>query len=160
MQYTTKEYDKEKHDLFHALSVNQPYAYYLIKEEEKGKGVKYIELRSRNTKYRGEILICASKVPVISGLMNSYSLGFVELYDTKPVKEFTDEDWAGTCMPENERERFKSGYGWFMRNPRRAIEFPVKGQLGIFKLIYTKDLIIPYPQTIKLEIKDINANKR
>lgn len=43
----------------------------------------------------------------------------------------------------------KGGFGWFLRDIRRVIEYPVKGQLGIYNLIYTKGVIIPYPRSLK-----------
>lgn len=57
------------------------------------------------------------------------------------------EEWEKTKLPGYLVEKLKAsknGYGWFVKNPRRVIEFPVKGQLGIFNLVFTKDLIFPY----------------
>ena len=52
------------------------------------------------------------------------------------------------------RAEIKSGYGWMMRNPRKVIEVPVKGQLGIDNILYGGE-IIPYPQRIFLDKKGI-----
>lgn len=145
MQYNIKDYDPIFHDKFRALSVKQPYAGYIA------SGEKTIETRSKPTSYRGELLICASKDGRPTGDAPGYgcSLALVELYDCKPLSELTPEEWKLAKLPEEtERILCRSGlgYGWFLRNPRPVIEYPVKGQLGIFNLVYTKDCIMPYPQ--------------
>lgn len=172
MQYKNSEYDPEKHDRFRALCVKQPYADMLVKaayRDDEGNihAVKSIEVRGQNTNYRGEVLVCSSNVPQIPGRQSGVTLGFVELYGIKPLDEFTDEDWENTGIPEGQRPR--KGYGWLMRNPRRVVEMPTKGQLGIFNLVYTKDDITEYPQVchvdeaswrlIKRKIKNENGSK-
>lgn len=139
MQYKSNEYDPDKHDRFKALVVKQPYA------EDLADGVKTIELRKCRTKYRGDVLVCSSKNPKIPPLLNGCALALVELYDVKPVSEFTPEDWNATRVPVEKRASIKYGYGWLFRNPRRVIEFPVHGQLGLFNLVYTKGVIEEYP---------------
>lgn len=152
MQIDRKDYNPELHDVFKALSVKQPYADLLTRvtyRDENGEfhADKTIEIRSRNISYRGEILICSSAKPAeIPGCMPAVTCGFVELYDTKPVEEFTPEDWAATCIPEKDRP--KKGWGWLMRRPRRVIEMPVKGQLGLYNLIVPKDDITEYPSAM------------
>lgn len=166
MQFNSKDYDPEKHDRYKALTVKQPYATDLvtaIREDESGTryGLKSIEVRSKPTKYRGDILICSSAKPEIIGLDSGTTLGFVELYGIKPVSEFTPEDWKNTRIPKDVRAKIKSGWGWLVRNPRRVIEFPVTGQLGIFNLVFTKDTIIKYPEVMQLDKKgyDIATGK-
>lgn len=154
MQIDRKEYNPEIHDLFHALTVKQPYADLLTEAVANINGEyiaeKTIEVRTRNTKYRGDVLICSSAKPVdpwgrhLAGV----TCGFVELYDVKPVEEFTPEDWAQTCIPENQRPR--TGYGWMMRNPRRVVEMPIKGQLGVYGLVVPKGDITEYPREMAL----------
>ena len=160
MQYDNKDFNPEVHDRFKALTVKQPYASALVeflKQELFGTppdfelrrfAIKSIEVRSRTTSYRGDLLICSSAKPEIAGLMSAATLGFVELYDIKPVSAFTPEDWENTSIPEEKRKNIKGGYGWLMRNPRRVIEFPIKGQLGIYNLVYTKGLIFQYPENV------------
>lgn len=152
MQYKNAEYNEKEHDRFNALTVKQPYAKALVSPAyDKGHyryAMKSIEVRGFNTTYRGDVLICSSASPEVPDELCGYTLGFVELYDTKPVHEFTEEDWANTQIPESERP--SKGYGWLMRNPRRVVEMPVKGQLGIFKLVYTKDDITEYPTTLRI----------
>lgn len=142
MQYKSNEYDPDKHDRFKALVVKQPYA------EDLATGAKTIEVRSRRTNYRGDVLICSSKSPKIPPYLNGACLALVELYDVKPISEFTPEDWNATRIPIEKRKTITKGYGWLMRNPRRVIEFPVHGQLGLFNLVYTKGVIEQYPTQV------------
>lgn len=158
MQFDNKKYDPAYHDKFHALTVKQPYANDLVAAAYKDNdgnviGVKSIEVRSKNTQYRGDLLICSSKSPVLPGMESGVTLGFVELYDVKPISEFTPEDWENTRIPKDKRKEITLGYGWMMRNPRRVLEYPVKGQLGIYNLVYTKGEIIQYPQNVVLDKK-------
>ena len=157
MQIDRKDYDPEQHAVYRALTVKQPFADLLTRvvfRDDTGAyhAAKAIEVRSRNTQYRGDLLICSSAKPVdpwgrhLAGV----TCGFVELYDTKPVEEFTPEDWAATCIPEGERHKYRKGYGWLMRNPRRVVEMPIKGQLGLYNIYVPKDDITEYPREMAL----------
>lgn len=153
MQIDKKDYNPEQHDVFKALSVRQPYAdllTHVLFRDDAGNyhAGKTIEVRSRNTNYRGDVLICSSAVPVIPGRPAGVTCGFVELYDVKPVADFTNEDWLQTCIPEPVRPL--SGYGWMMRNPRRVVEMPIKGKLGFYDLIVPKGDITEYPLEMAL----------
>ena len=80
MQYRNNEYDKEKHDRWRALTVKQPYANDLVtkaSEDENGMtyAVKTIEVRSKNTLYRGDVMICSSAKPVYPGMESGVTLG-------------------------------------------------------------------------------------
>lgn len=155
MQHNIKDFDEKQHDRWKALTVKQPYANDLVTTayEEQGTkyGVKSIEVRSKNTSYRGDILICSSANPVYPGMESGVTLGLVELYDVKRVEDFTSEDWENTRISKSKREKITRGYGWMMRNPRRVVELPVKGQLGIFSLIMDKDDIVQYPEKVVLD---------
>lgn len=154
MQYRTNEYNADLHDKFNALSVNQPFA------DMISKGIKKIEVRSRATKHRGNILIVSSK-KVFDGYEYKeedrigVSICRVELYDCKPLKECTEEELALTCLKRDELiKALKSGhYAWFLKNPIPVIEFPVKGQLGIFSLVYDKYFILDYPNSSFRNVK-------
>lgn len=159
MQIDKKDYNPEQHDVFKALSVKQPWADLLTRvvfRDESGNfhAEKTIEVRTRNTNYRGDLLICASAKPKLPGRLSGVTCGFVELYDTKPVEEFTPEDWAATCIPENQRPR--TGYGWMVRNPRRVVEMPIRGQLGVYNLIVPKDDITEYPRHLAFGLDGFN----
>ena len=147
----------ESYDIYKALTVKQPYANDLVtvayQEDGVNYGIKSIEVRSRNTHYRGDILICSSAKPVYPHLISGAALGLVELYDVKRIEDFTEDDWLCTRIPIKKRAEIKSGYGWMMRNPRKVIEVPVKGQLGIYNIPFMEGEIIPYPQRIFLDKK-------
>lgn len=154
MQINRKDYNPDQHDVYKALSVKQPYADLLTSVvfwDESGEyhAEKTIEVRTRNTNYRGDLLVCASAKPELPGRMSGVTCGFVELYDVKPIEQFTTEDWAATCIPEKDRPR--KGYGWMMRNPRRVVEMPIKGQLGVYNLIVPKGDITEYPREMALD---------
>lgn len=157
MQHNIKDFDEKQHDRWKALTVKQPYANDLVTTDYEEQGTKYgvksIEVRSKNTSYRGDILICSSANPVYPGMESGVTLGLVELYDVKRVEDFTPEDWENTRIPKSKREKITRGYGWMMRNPRRVVELPVKGQLGIYSLIMDKDDIIQYPEKVILDKK-------
>ena len=151
MQIDKKDYNLEHHDIFKALSVHQPYADLLTCVVFRDKSGQYhadktIEVQSRNTNYRGDLLVCASAKPELPGRVAGATCGFVELYDVKRVEDFTPEDWAATCIPEKDRPR--TGYGWMMRNPRRVVEMPMKGQLGVYNLVVPKGDITEYPRAV------------
>lgn len=153
MQIDRKDFNPDQHDVFKALSVKQPYADLLTRvvfRDENGEyhADKTIEVRTRNTNYRGDLLVCSSSKPEIPGRLSGVTCGFVELYDVKPIENFTTEDWDATCIPEQERPR--KGYGWMMRNPRRVVEMPIRGQLGIYNLIVPKGDITEYPREMAL----------
>lgn len=154
MQINRRDYNPELHEVFKALTVKQPYADLLTRvtgryEDGTFFADKRIEVRSKPTKFRGDILICSSAKPVLPGHESAVTCGFVELYDIKPVSAFTEEDWAATCIPEEDRPT--GGWGWLVRNPRRVVEMPIRGQLGIYNLIVPKDDITIYPQHLMLD---------
>lgn len=161
MEIEPKYYNPRVHDRYKCLSVKQPYADLLTKKQGEVQTLradgtiervaivaKTIEVRSRNTNYRGEVLICSSAKPELPGHLSGVTCGLVELYDTKPVSAFTEEDWKNTCIPEGERPT--AGYGWLMRNARRVVEMPVKGRLGFYDIIVPKGDLTNYPNIVKL----------
>jgi hypothetical protein len=172
MQFKIDAYKPSQHDRWRALTVKQPYATDLVtvayKESETVEiGVKSIEVRTKYTHYRGDVMICSSKTPVLHGLESGVCVGLVDLYDVKPCIDFTPEDWENTRIPEDEQHKHRKSFGWLMRNPRRVIEFPVTGQLGLFNLVFTKDTIIEYPRVVvmdktsyRLASKINNVNKK
>lgn len=140
MQHSTSDYNPDLHDKFKALSVKQPYAEYIA------SGEKTIEVRSKPTKYRGEIVICSSKDgrPKEDAPGYGCTLAKVELYDCKPLSDLTSEEWEKTKLPKDMVERFVKngiGYGWFLKNPVPLKHVPIRGQLGIFNLVLTKDIV-------------------
>lgn len=165
MQYNINEYDPDKHDCWRALTVKQPFANDLVKEAYKDEnGVVYaeksIEVRNKYTSYRGDLLVCSAANPVYPGMESGVALGIVELYAVKPVKDFTSEDWERTRIPREKRAKITRGWGLLMRNPRRVVEMPVKGQLGIYRVIYTKGEITEYPRKVVMDEKSWRMLKR
>jgi hypothetical protein len=159
MQIDPKKYDAAKHEKYRALSVKQPFADDLVNiayEDDAGNsyGYKSIEVRSRCTSYRGKLLICSSQSPKIPNMQSGCALGFVEVYGVKRVEDFTDEDWDKTRIPHARRSEIKSGWGWLVRNPKRVVELPIKGQLGIFNIVFEKGDIVEYPQFCKVDKED------
>ena len=128
-----------------ALSVKQPWASFI------SEGMKTIETRSWPTKYRGDILICASKTPdsvsmhhylkvlnddkfVSLSYPNGVALCIAEIYDCWPMAE--DHQAAAKCLI------YPGAYSWFLKNIRRFEPFPIKGQLRIFNVdVNEKDLV-------------------
>lgn len=128
-----------------ALSIRQPWADLI------GHGLKTCEIRSWQTHYRGDLLICSSARPDNfmreikaksdpargAYLLNSdprlegyYQLGFalyiVELYD---ITQFTP------ALQEAAMCDFSPGlFAWHVRNVRKIKPFKVKGQLGLFNI--------------------------
>lgn len=145
MQHKSKEYDREKHDRWYALSVKQPWASHIA------NGNKTIEVRSHYLNYRGDVMICSSASPSSKDMPGGVTLCLAELYDVKKICDFTDKDWALTMIPEPMRP--KEGYGWKLRNIRRVVEFPVKGQLGLWRLVYTKGNIVEVPKHLRYDKK-------
>lgn len=153
MQIDKKYYNPEQHDVYKALSVKQPYADLMTRAvfmdaDGNYHAAKSIEVRTRTTNFRGDLLICSSAKPIDTWgrYQAGVTCGFVEVYGVKPVEEFTEIDWDETCIPVNERP--KTGFGWLLRNPRRVVEMPIKGALGLYNLIVPKDDITIYPQTL------------
>ena len=116
MQFNSKEYDPEKHDRWRALTVKQPYANDLVtaayKDEKRRclQGENQLKLEAKKTSYRGDVLICSSAKPVYPGMESGVTLGLVELYDVKPIKDFTPEDWENTRIPKEKREKITKGF--------------------------------------------------
>ena len=118
-----------------ALSVRQPWAYFLV------TGEKAIEHRSWRTKHRGDLLICASSqrdssidFPGIDPgeikemMPLGVAVGVINLVD---VREFTQNDLNAAMMEEVTEP---PGFAWVAENPREIEPFPVKGKLHLFEV--------------------------
>lgn len=101
-----------------ALSVKQPWASLIA------SGEKTIEVRSRRTKFRGRVLICVSKRPVMDGLPAGVAICTVELVDCRPL-EPADERLSGVGHMDDQ-------WAWILRDARPVEHFAVSGQLGLF----------------------------
>jgi hypothetical protein len=109
-----------------ALSVRQPWAS-LIAE-----GLKTIEVRSRRTKYRGPLLICASKKlwpGAASSAPRGVAVAVVEIVDCRPLEP---RDAKAARVP------FKPDqFAWVVRLLYRVEPEAVTGRLGLFEVPLT-----------------------
>jgi len=118
-----------------ALSVRQPWANMIA------VGLKKIEVRTWRTKYRGNILICASKIidigaaRVLDHLVGIEPTGFAlctgELVDCRPMVQGDECDSYCQHTPRM--------FAWVFKDVCQIGQFPVKGQLGIFNVDYGGD---------------------
>ncbi|MBV5334198.1 MAG: ASCH domain-containing protein [Sulfuricurvum sp.] len=109
-----------------SLSIKQPWA------EMIRLGQKTLEIRSWQTSYRGDLLICSSAKQDSSfetlprSVLLGHALYIVELYDIKPMSR---ADEPSACCD------YSPGlFAWHFRNIREIKPLPVKGKLGIFEL--------------------------
>jgi hypothetical protein len=120
------------------LSVSQPYADLII------QGKKTIEIRTWNTKYRGEFLIHApAKIKKDAckrlgidetKLRTGAIIGKAEIYDVKMYNSVSElkSDFKKHFATE---EFLLHKYGFLLKNPRELkIPIPYKGRLGFFNV--------------------------
>ncbi len=93
-----------------ALSVRAPWARLIA------SGQKTVELRSRRTHYRGELLICESG--------GGGAVAVVELLD---CRDATREDAPHSCV-----EPPPGHFAWVVRVVRRVTSPQIKGRLGFY----------------------------
>jgi hypothetical protein len=143
---TCPQYDPPK---IRALTVRQPFASLIV------YGNKTLEIRSRRTNHRGQLLICAGAnehdgqmidpdipgrvVPCSRYLQQTRALsptvemfpvgvavGIVELVDCRPM---TPDDARRACV------EFRPGlFAWELENPLLIEPFPVTGNVGLFNV--------------------------
>ena len=120
------------------LSVSQPYADLIV------QGKKTIELRTWNTKYRGEFLVHApdkikkdtcEKLGInIAKLRTGVIIGKVEIYDVKMYNSVSElkSDYKKHFATE---EFLRHKYGFLLKKPQELkIPIPHKGSLGFFNV--------------------------
>lgn len=88
-----------------------------------------MELRSRDAKYRGEVLII-SGVGIWRGTdfpigPRGVTLCVVNLIDSRPALP-SDEAAAGLFPPP------EYGWAWVLSEPRAVRQLPIKGKLGLY----------------------------
>lgn len=119
-----------------ALSLKQPWAELIV------SGKKTLEIRKWNTKFRGEFLIHASKIPNKKAMEK---LGFKSLPNgcivgkakITRVKEYNSLEEFN----KDEDKHFAKGYEWngklygfIIEEAERTKEIPLKGQLNFFNV--------------------------
>ena len=120
------------------LSVSQPYADLIV------QGKKTIELRTWNTKYRGEFLVHApdkikndvcEKLGIdMEKIRTGVIIGKVEIYDVKIYDSMSElkSDYKKHFATE---EFLHHKYGFLLKKPREVrIPIPYKGSLGFFNV--------------------------
>lgn len=111
-----------------ALSVRQPWASLIA------SGRKTIELRSRPTRHRGPLLICAAQnadarhVAAWTDGPRGVAVCVVEVVDCRPA---TSADDAAACHPA------AGLWAWVLADPRVITPRPVRGQLAMFDVDLT-----------------------
>ena len=122
-----------------ALSIKQPWAH-LIVHGFKGE-LKTIETRTWPTKYRGELLIVSSKKQP-SGVCEWHGLDWSDMEFGKAIAVATlvdcrvmvrDDLQAALCPV------YRGAFSWVLENVRPIEPFPVRGQLGLYKVDYEFD---------------------
>lgn len=125
-----------------ALSIKQPWASLIA------RGRKTIETRTWSTTYRGQLLICSGASPDVAALRRfgvtpaewedkcppGVALAIVTLLDVTPMRP---EDEAAACC-----SRYPGAFAWRFGPivSKLAHPFPVRGQLGLFKVDLPKEL--------------------
>lgn len=120
------------------LSVSQPYADLIV------KGKKTIELRTWNTKFRGEFLvhapvkikknICSRLGIDETKLRTAAIIGKAEIYDVRVYNSVAalKADYKKHFASE---EFLQHRYGFLLKNPKELrIPIPYKGSLGFFNV--------------------------
>lgn len=120
-----------------ALSIRQPWAWLIV------NGFKDVENRTWKTKYRGEVLIHASKTydkvdyNYLKSMIGSESVDKLLLAGLHPEKflggiigkvEITD------CVEQCNSKWFHGPYGFIVKNQQVLPFYPYKGKLGLFKI--------------------------
>jgi hypothetical protein len=123
------------------LSICQPFAELIIKNK------KTIELRTWNTKIRGEFLVHApikirkedyKKLKIKEKLTTGAIIGKVELYDIKKYESLKEIqiDIKKHCVSSVSQEKI---FGFILKNAKPfRVPIPWKGQLGFFDVDFPK----------------------
>ncbi|VVB79536.1 ASCH domain protein [uncultured archaeon] len=120
------------------LSLKQPFAELVV------QGKKTIELRKWNTKFRGEFLIHASKVPDKKSMER---FGFKDLplgaivgkAKLVEVKEYKSEEEHRKDRDKHLASDFWGNYGFVLENAQRIKPIPARGNLNFWEFKYDTD---------------------
>jgi len=102
------------------LSVKQPWAGLIV------SGKKTIETRTRRTHYRGQVLICASKKPVMEGLPFGQAVAIVTIIDCVKMEK---QHQVAACCPWSD-----DLWSWVLDDVVPIEPFPIKGALNLFTI--------------------------
>jgi len=115
-----------------ALSIKQPFAELILLSKKK------IELRKWNTKFRGEFLIHASKIPDKKDMKKfgfdklpcGCIVGKAKLVD---VKKYSNEEEHKKDKNLHLASNLCGNYGFILENVERVKEIPCNGSLGFWE---------------------------
>lgn len=111
-----------------AISIKEPWASMIL------GGKKTIETRKWSTKYRGSILLCASKNP--KSHISGKAFAVAKVVDVRPM---TRDDEKKACC-----EIYDGAYSWVLGEVKKIKPFDVKGQLGLFDIDYEGELTMKH----------------
>jgi hypothetical protein len=101
-----------------AIVIRQPWASLIA------QGNKTVEIRSRRTSHRGDLLVVAAKQPVWFSCPTGIALAVVSIVDCRPM---IPSDAEEACID------YRPGYwAWKLSNVRPVPPVPVRGMPGIF----------------------------
>lgn len=100
------------------------YPYYAMKIL---RGYKTIECRTWQTKYRGDLLICAGARET-EGCISRHAVCVVNLRDIQRLQPGECE--AAAILPED----YRPYYGWRIEDIRLIEPFPVRGRMSLFNV--------------------------
>jgi hypothetical protein len=113
------------------LSIKQPYASLIL------NGIKTIELRAWQTNYRGKILICSCKQPIIKNELCGYALCIIDLINVIKTEK---THLKNACV--NDIYFNENLYSWIIGNVTKIKPFKITGQQKLFELPkYLKDAV-------------------
>lgn len=111
-----------------ALSIRQPWAHLII------KGIKRIENRTWNTRYRGPILIHASqRCEPLEGIEYGYDLKLPARKDL-PRGALVGVAYLQDVITESDDRFFVGPYGFVLTNAKEITPYAMKGKLGLFEV--------------------------
>lgn len=105
-----------------AISIRQPWAHDIF------TGDKEYEFRSWYTDYRGDLLICATKLPKVRGTISGHALIIMTLSD---VIEVTPKNYREFGLDRSDLDGGKL-YAWHLTGGKVIKPIPVKGKLSLF----------------------------
>jgi hypothetical protein len=126
-QKKPREYDPNIHDKWKALTVKQPWADKIL------SGQKKVEVRNWQTRYRGDLIITASKDDNFE--RSGITVCKVSIVNVKKFKDLTLQEKYETGIPKEKWKNYNGCYGWILQDPKPVNQIPVKGSLGVWNLI-------------------------
>ena len=104
-------------------------------------------IQKAGTNYRGDILIGIIGDKGATG-RKGQCVGLVELYDVRPCRGLTQNDWHYAVIPAGVSRI--EGFAWFVRNPRRVVELDVPVQKSL-RTIGVPGGVTEYPVHLEID---------